>query len=278
MSSGEKNSGNEEMEYAYFKFFDANTAIQTSVETENVSKQELLKVVEAARNTCWHKQMEYAPLNLAKVRELSSSFNVRDEKSFIEFISSLKLSSVERELKDCLEGFERKEELVADASKLADPSELALVGLLHEAFQQAFPYSLPSNNWKGSEEIRLVANTASWQVVRKTNSKNEKMEVMATCSAIFQTAMKKYCELSDPEALKEAELLLARFHPRKSLLKLREMLEAASQSKLQGDSRKYLFLKCMEQCSFPAFFSNEILSSIYPELKLPKPRGRIGKQ
>jgi hypothetical protein len=139
--------------------------------------------------------------------------------------------------------------------------------------------------------VRLAANYDGWIVVKKVDlGKAEKKEVLLGLAGIFSSINQKLPSLysSNPDGFEDlVSSLLNSFPVRKSFVKLPVLLGEASKleskisdfaSNSEGKEvlRQALFLRCFEHAGFPPFVTLESIAGVYPELKIPKPRGNFG--
>ena len=119
----------------------------------------------------------------------------------------------------------------------------------------------------------------------------EKKEVLAALSGMFNAANRKLADFSAGDcAAFDAfvEQTFAKYPERKNFSRLPQVLQdaVAVESQLaqfaSGDKlqalREFFFLKAFERCGFPPFITADQISGVYPELKIPKPRGNFGKK
>ena len=141
------------------------------------------------------------------------------------------------------------------------------------------------------EEISFFANCKGWQCVKKRviDAKTENPEVVAILSSIVTTAGRKAFDFSgvDIAGIKAyADQLTA--GKRKSYNNVAEIFAALKatevKEKLLPFCKEEKVFPLAEACFINAIFTNlqlypwvdlEVLSKIYPEIKITKPRGRI---
>ena len=141
------------------------------------------------------------------------------------------------------------------------------------------------------EELLFCANVKGWKCVkrREINSSTEDKEIVATLASITATAGRKAFEFSgiDTAAIKVYADLLTK-GKRKSFNNIADLFSALKPAEVKGK----LLPLCKEEKLYPfaeAYFMNciftnlqlypwidpQILAEVYPDLKIPKPRGRV---
>lgn len=244
---------------------------------------------------------QFAPIDRAAIAKLAAQAGKPSASAgFAKVFPSIKLSQLEPALEKCVvvaspaaqDGQANKQavEIVSAKKEKGRPSEFALSYFLNCLFENVFvaPKLAPSPSAK---EVRLVANVTGWQAVRKVSiEKGKPKEVVACCATIFDSVRRKLpsyaCaqgKTGEYEAFVEA--FLSKFPLRKSFGRLGEILAAAASQEAsvaafaeKGFEKLLLelfYYRVLEQVGFPPFVSTDQVSRIYPDLKIPKPRGRI---
>lgn len=244
---------------------------------------------------------EYAPLKHAQIVSLAgkaagSSF--KGASDFAKLISSTKHSQLEAGLSALVDvpqkGVAGEEDvLLAPAKKeKGSPVEFAFSLYFNCLLEKLFPPTVKFDSFpKPASEIRLAANFGGWMAVRKVNLQAaQKKEVVACSATIFESARKKLPEFLCAQAKQEeynslVEAFLAKFPERKSFSRVPEILLAAEKEEPalaalaeKGFDKPLLdafYCRVLAQVGFPCFVSTDQVSRIYPDLKIPKPRGRV---
>ncbi len=146
-----------------------------------------------------------------------------------------------------------------------------------------------------SESIEFSAKYKNWVVIRKTSiyPDTNPEEIVFAIAGIRQSIDKKAFELLgiDTASLdKYAESLISSVKKSYSGLseaigkigtaESKKVIEAACSGKAEHESiaKTYLFRKIVQLLNFDFDVNQEMLSKIYPSLKIPKQRGRKPKE
>jgi hypothetical protein len=141
----------------------------------------------------------------------------------------------------------------------------------------------------------FACDYAGWVAVKKVNpSKAEAKEVLACLAGVFASVDRKIpafaCAGGDTKAFDSAfEKALTDFPERRNFSKLPAALEAAKAGEKEvlacavGEGakrvlREIYFARVFARLGFPPFVSADAIGAVYPELKIPKPRGRMKKE
>lgn len=129
-------------------------------------------------------------------------------------------------------------------------------------------------------QISLIARYKDWISIKKmgVEGKTQDYEVAGILSAINTTLVKKAFDFLNPDKSVESIAASITKGKRKSFINLANALKEVSPS-LTGDRiRDAYLLKCVfENLGFAPYANVEVLSAAYPDLKAPKPRGRVAK-
>lgn len=221
---------------------------------------------------------EYAPLETAKIRAMSpkpSSFD-----AFIDHVTGLKLG----ELCKKLHGFVTYQMPTDEAvlKKIGNPDEVAVCAYLHAAFRSVFPKPLPPKTAYDKKEVRLAADLGGWMLVKKVNLQTaEKKEVFSALCSMRSVAGKKAMEFTPgfESVEQDLQVALAGFPERKSFGKLGRALEAVTGVAANNPAfQEYAFSQAMARVGFPPYLTNDHVALLYPELKIPKPKGNFGSK
>ena len=261
-------------------------------------KSSVAKLVFNARSIAWIKMFDFAPLELKKIEAIASSYgNPKTISDVCSILSPIKPGVLEGGLRECVTLKLQMEPL--DASDVnfkkpkGDPVDFAFSYFVFCMWKKIFPSSLAFSQ-KGNpskREVRLAANYGDWVAVKKVDlEKTEKKEVLLGLAGIFSSTNQKLPSLysSNDDGFENAvSALLNSFQVRKSFAKLPALLGEASKiepgiaefsSTSEGKAvlREALYLRCFEHAGFPPFVTLESIAGVYPDLKIPKPRGNFG--
>lgn len=220
----------------------------------------------------------FAPIQAEKIRETAPTLSSAD--AFIDHVATLKLG----ELCARLHGFVTYEMPTDEAvlKKIGNPDELAVCAYLHFAFRSVFPRSLPAKTPYDKKEVRLAADLDGWTVVKKINLQAaERKEVFFALCSMRSVAEKKATGFQPGfDAFNDAlQSALSGFPERKSFGKLGLVLKAVKDFTAQNpEFQEYALSLAMARVGFPPYLTNDHVASLYPELKIPKPKGNFGKK
>ena len=143
------------------------------------------------------------------------------------------------------------------------------------------------------EEISFFAKYGDWVVIKKRNLEGvEKKEVVAILSSIADTTVRKSFDFSGirkevidsyvgkitkgkRKGIGTLASVLSEIKP----AELKEILSSACpDEKLVPLAEAYFFNSLLSSLGYSAMITPTILANVYPELKLPKPRGRTPKK
>lgn len=261
------------------------------------SRDKTLSLLESTRLACLSKMFDFTPIDKQGIERLAASFGrPKNVGELASVLSSIKPGALEAQLRAFVKTPPSKGEaadLELAKKQKADPVEFAFSYFLYCLWKTASPSAL-SVQQKGSpqkKEVRFAASQQSWVVVKKVDlEKAEAKEVLFALAGIFSSINKKIPDFAadNPEGYGAfVSSFLDSFPVRKSFAKLSILLkEAASRepslSQFASDAGKLsslkqcYYLSCFEHAGFTPFVSLESIAGVYPELKIPKPRGNFG--
>lgn len=148
--------------------------------------------------------------------------------------------------------------------------EISVCAFLHAVFCQFYPQSFTSSGNPQRTEVRIASNLPEWQIVKKVDvQRQEPKEAFMTLANIYHSIHNKYPAFS-PLALSQTE------SGRKSYSMLLNNLSPLS-SATDFDSEWKAF-EAFNAAGFPPIPPTAAIGQLYPELKIPKPRGNFGKK
>lgn len=271
---------------------------------ENPSREQALEVLAAARVACVAKMFDYAPLDLAGLRDVAAPHakRISSVDSLVAALREIKPGALEARMQSfVLLKKPTEEEIANGARKHDDATAFAWSFVMRELFEKAFPpQAFPHAGACSSPNFLFAADLNGWVAVKKVNSaKAEAKEVLACMANVFASVDRKIpafaCACAsggnaDADAFDSAfERALAAFPARKNFSKLPAALEAAEAAEKEvlasalGESgrrllREIYYARVFGRLGFPPFVSTDDLGAVYPELKIPKPRGRLKKE
>jgi hypothetical protein len=270
-----------------------------SKRVENPSRTQALEVLEATRAACAAKMFEFAPLDLNGLRDVAAPFakSVSSLDSLTAVLRSVRPGAVEAAMqKFVLLKAPTEEETANGARKHDDALPFAWSFVINELFKKAFP---PAHRFAESKcsspNFLFAADINGWVAVKKVNpAKAEAKEVLACMAGVFASAERKIpsfaCSSGNATEFEAAfERALTGFPERKNFSKLPAALEAARAAEKEvlacaaGENEKRIlreiyYARIFARLGFPPFVSTDALGAVYPELKIPKPRGRMKKE
>jgi hypothetical protein len=248
-------------------------------------------VLKPGRAICFKKMFDYAPLDLKTIEKMV----LQKPKAIGEIaslLSAIKPGVLEAQLRPSITF---KPAVQADGVEVkikGDPVDFAWSYYLFLLFESVFPQKIASSGKPSKNEVRFAADYDSWMLVKKVDlAKAERKEVLAALSGMFNAANRKLADFSASDCAafdSFVEQTFAKYPERKNFSRLPQVLQdaVAAESRLaqfaSGDKlqalREFFFLKAFERCGFPPFITADQISGVYPELKIPKPRGNFGKK
>jgi len=255
------------------------------------SRDKTLSLLKNARSVCWMKMFDYAPIDKNGIEKLAFSYGRPKSISEIaSILSSVKPGVLEGQLRSFVNA-KTSEQLDAEMLKKpkGDAVDFAFAYFIFCLWKSVFPFAVSSKGNPSANEVRFAASTAGWTAVKKVDlSKAKDKEVLFALAGIFTTLNRKLPDFAsdNPEGFENfVSSFLNSFPVRKSFAKLPVLLNEAlkneqkiSQFGSNPDLRQFFFLRCFEHAGFPPFVSLEAIAGVYPELKVPKPRGNFGKK
>jgi hypothetical protein len=151
-----------------------------------------------------------------------------------------------------------------------------------------------SNQTSPQDEIIFIAKYKDWMVIKKLkiNDKTPPQEVASILASIEATLSRKSYQFTGINQQKIEEVA-EKFSKgkRKSFSSLAEILKSLNTSELKKEllsacpsekhypiAENYFFKVMLDKLGFKTNLDNETLVEVYPELKIPKPRGNFGSK
>jgi len=223
------------------------------------------------------RHLDFAPLQLDRIKSAAPSFAVGDASAFIEHASKLKYGELAAKLHGAVTYVMPTDEAVL--KKIGDPDELAVCAYLYYAFRSVFPSTMPAKMPFAKSEVRLAADMDGWVAVKKVNLEvAERKEVFSALCSMRSVVSRKAMEFTPgfEEFNATLETALTNFPERKSFGKLAAALNAVKGLSQDAKMQEYAYSQAMLRVGFPPFLTNDHVASLYPELKVPKPKGNFG--
>ncbi len=130
-------------------------------------------------------------------------------------------------------------------------------------------------------QVAFIGRYKDWMAIKKlgVDETTRDYEISGILSAINTTLVGKSFDFLHPDRSVESIAEAATRGKRKSFINLSQALRQVEPS-LAGDRiRASYLLKCVfEKLGFAPYANVEVLTAAYPDLKVPKPRGRFSKK
>lgn len=224
------------------------------------------------------RHLTFAPLKQDAIKSAAPAFAQGDVSAFIQHASKLKYGELAGKLHGAVTYVMPTDEAVL--KKIGDPDELAVCAYLHHAFHSVFPAAMPTRKPFAKKEVRLAADMDGWIAVKKVNLEAaETKEVFSSLCSMRTVAEKKAAEFTPgfEEFSQSLEAALADYPERKSFGKLSGALQAVQGIASSNPAfAAYAYSQAMLRVGFPPYLTNDHVASLYPELKIPKPKGNFG--
>ncbi len=284
-----------------------NLVFEKKLEGVQLTRENVCSLLEDARRICLAKQFDYAPFNAHAIQALAAPHAVQAStlSGLANALSVLKPSEVEGNLRNFLspefrtragDGSEVAVDAEASLPKKRDAMPLAWACFLNAFYEKLFSKETDVSRFTAKSEAggqcMLAADFESWRIVKKAIAGAEPKETFYFLATSFHSIEKKLSELafdSTTQAQQFSSLVesfLKNFSERKSFSKLQQMLSRVAgegmEAKISALSQRkprlalQLFLdRVFEYSGYAPFATLDALNSAFPELKIPKPRGRV---
>ncbi|MFH1106289.1 MAG: hypothetical protein V1787_00175 [Candidatus Micrarchaeota archaeon] len=251
---------------------------------EGFSAQQALQAIDNARVAVKRALYNYAPVDLEGIQSLAQqhSAGVKDIKSLAAAIASTKPSQLEAMLQPVTKDGRPQEYL---ALKKCDSAvHVAISCYISQLYEKIYPLPpVRSAGKPAAEGFKIAASYGKWVLVRKSSQASEAKETFAALAATAETLDRKAAEMREggPESVQRLNAFLEARPSRRSLGKIPKMLEELESTGLldgmPGGLEEYAVAKTLSHCGYAPYCSIELVNGVYPELKIPKPRGRMKK-
>ncbi|HIH20924.1 TPA: hypothetical protein HA244_06690 [Candidatus Micrarchaeota archaeon] len=289
------------MDFVWFSSALPNASFDEKIQGKT-SRQALSQLLYSGRNICWAKMFDYAPLDLQGIEKLAASYGKPKTLGEISSIlSNAKPGVLEGQLRPFVK-IKSAEQMALDdpqaAKKMkADPVDFAFAYFIFCLWRSAYPQSIAfvQKGKPEKQEVRFAVNHDGWVLVKKGDLKAEPKEILLALASIFASTNRKSIDyaMEKPDEFEAfVESFLATFPMRKSFAKLPALLSEAlkQEEKLAKFAchdnvcdrallelvKQSFFLSCFEYAGFPPFIALDTIGGVYPDLKIPKPRGNFG--
>ncbi|MFH1257736.1 MAG: hypothetical protein ABIG96_00085 [Candidatus Micrarchaeota archaeon] len=230
------------------------------------------------------KLYDYAPIDRQGIAKLAQpeAAKINNIPAFVSALQQIRPGTLEAQVKPFCKD-DRDPARVLE-KKLSPVTDIAVGYYFSALFERLFPVKAKASGKPSKKEFRFAANYGGWIAIRKVNLEvAERKEVLSCMVHTLSTIDNKIAQFhSNPQHFSKLNVLLSKYPMRKSFGKLVPLLLEAQKEGLLPENEpflcKYSLYRIMMQMGFSPYLSGEMLEGIYPELKIPKPRGRMKKE
>ena len=229
---------------------------------------------------------DFVPIDKKQIAALASKYSgkISSVETLCASIESLKPSKLEEEIAGMCHDARSPEFLLT--KKCSPISSIGFSYFISVLFEKAFPLpNVQSQKASGKKEVRFAASTPNWQVVRKANLEApEKKESFMGLVMMHDTITRKHFDFlaSADSSAKTVSEFVFKLPERKSFGKISVALRSAISeclfSQLSPALQEHLAFGIFNRLGFSPYVSLETANSVYPELKIPKPKGNFKKK
>ena len=248
-----------------------------SYDVKATEPEAVIRTLLDAQTIVERKMFAHAPIFREKIEALVSK-EVHDVGALASHLKSVKQSELSKQFAPLVSLNIPPEA----AHKMGDPVDLAWAYYVNRLFRQIAPPHTPAQVRTDKKEVRLATDYNGWVLVKKASLKAPDKEILAALVGMNQSLFEKVPELATPgfsDFSIKVEKALSVFPERKSFSRLPLILRALLSPELKTSDpslEEYALAKALMRGGFSPFISTELFSSLYPELKIPKPRGNYG--
>ena len=259
-----------------------------SLAGEQIKREQAAELLQDAASVCREYCFDYAPFDEAQVKALVKK-HPKSLNELIAVMQGISPGKLEEELKPFLPVFENEK-----PDKARGAMNMALSCYFNQLFTTAFkPNSPVGKAGKNSGESRLVSNFDGWIAIKKSANGAESKEILAGLCGIFVSASKKaqIYSCANPDGISEWSALKAKYIEaiplRRSFAKLTKALQEIPVREIEStalkaggaENKEFLvnefYSELMARYGYGPVVSLEDIKMTYPELKIPKPRGKV---
>ncbi len=257
--------------------------IHQQLSEKNLTNEQIFSLLNNTFEAIRRKTYDFAPIDKKGIEAFASptikKINSLDD--LIAVLGETKPAALEEKMKTYCKDDRSPERIIE--KKLSPVTDIATGYYFSLLFEKLFPVKISSSGKPPKKEFRFAANYNGWVVIRKVNmAVAENKEVLACLVHTLESIDKKFMQFhGDSASFTALDVLLAKYPSRKSFGKLLLLLREGQKERLLTHNdpflRKYFLYKLLAQLGHSPYLSGELLGGIYPELKIPKPRGRLKK-
>ncbi len=240
------------------------------VKLENPAKTELAKQIANFSHIISANIYSYSPVSYEKVKSLVPKKSGSIKETLSQYTPSKIAQLVAPAITLKFEPPTEESQVKKFKQKQKALEEISICAFLHAVYCQFYPQLFTPVGNPQKTEVRIASNLPEWQIVKKVDvQRQEPKEAFMTLANIYHSIHNKYSDFS-PITLSQTE------SGRKSYATLLSNLSAIS-SATDFDSEWKAF-EAFSSAGFPPIPSTQTIGELYPEIKIPKPRGNFGKK
>ncbi|MDP3742231.1 MAG: hypothetical protein Q8R15_02860 [Candidatus Micrarchaeota archaeon] len=240
------------------------------VKLENPSKEQLAAQIANFSHLISANIYNYSPVSYEKIKTLVPKKSGSIKETLSQYTPSKLAELLKPAITLKLEPPTDESQVKKFKQKQKALEEISVCAFLHVVYCQFYPQLFTSSGNPPKPEVRIASNLPEWQIVKKIDvQRQERKEVFMTLANIYHSIHNKYPSFS-PITLSQTE------SGRKSYSTLLSNLSLIS-SASDFDSEWKAF-EAFNSAGFPPVPSTQTIGALYPELKIPKPRGNFGKK
>ncbi len=256
-----------------FALFSANLpAAKYEAKLDNPSKPQLIQEIANFIHIISANIYAYSPIDYKKVTavcpkittpaNLKQTLSTLSPTKILELVKpAITLQLVEPTDESLLKKFKEKQKALA---------EIAVSAFIHALFAQVYPQKFSQSGSPTNKEARIASNLPEWFIVKKVDvQKAEAKEVLMTMSSIYNSLHSKYGDLTQ----------LSTTAPEQTRKSYANLLTVLSNLPTGTDfENEWKTFSLLSNSGFPPIPSTVTIGELYPEIKIPKPRGNFGKK
>lgn len=240
---------------------------------ESPSKEELAKHVAAFSHAISTNIYNYGPIDYSKIQALVVLLLLPKAAGLVvlsQYTQGKLLELVKPAIALKLEAPTDESRVKKFKEKTRALEEIAVCAFVHALFTSVYSQKFAAIGNPQKPEVRIASNLSEWQVVKKVDvGRQEPKEAFMTLANIYHSLHAKYPDFSSTS-------LSPATAGRKSYSAL---LAAISSLPPASDfDAEWTAFDLLNAAGFPPVPSTQTIGELFPELKIPKPRGNFGKK
>lgn len=239
------------------------------VKLEAPSKEELARQVAAFSHVISANIYNYGPVNYDKIASLVPK-NATGLSALSQYTQGKLVELVKPAITLKLEAPTDESQVKKHKEKTRALEEIAGCAFIHALFTSVYSQKFAATGNPQKPEVRIASNLPEWQVVKKVDvGRQEPKEVFMTLANIYHSLHNKYPSFSQVTLSPAAQ-------GRKSYSAL--LLAISALPSGSDFVAEWNAFEVLNACGFPPVPSVQTIGGLYPEIKIPKPRGNFGKK